>query len=150
MLTLWDLVIEVLGDRKVTSSGASTGRPAAEQAKKIQPKYVDTIYSVFDNIDYVPYGMILPAAKAVLLIMEDNEAVIKMTNKGRSPTLRHVARVFRVDLDGLFERIRSEPNLFIKYINTKYQLADHLTKGSFTAVEWKRLMELSQLGPKDH
>ena len=65
VLALWDLVIEILGDRKVTNSVlASTGRPAAEQAKKIQPKVVDPVYSVFDNIDYIPYGMILPAAKA--------------------------------------------------------------------------------------
>ena len=38
-------------------------------------------------------------------IFEDNEAVIKMTIKGRSPTMRHVSRKHRVALDWLSDRI---------------------------------------------
>ena len=36
---------------------------------------------------------------AILYIFEDNEAVIKMIIKGRSPTMRHVSRTHRVALD---------------------------------------------------
>ena len=36
---------------------------------------------------------------------EDNEAVIKMIIKGRSPTMRHVSRTHRVALEWLFDRI---------------------------------------------
>ena len=36
---------------------------------------------------------------AMLYIFEDNEAVIKMIIKGRSPTMRHVSRTHRVALD---------------------------------------------------
>ena len=35
----------------------------------------------------------------------------------------------------------------MKYINTKIQCADLLTKGSFTAVQWKVLCDLAQIGP---
>ena len=38
-------------------------------------------------------------------MFEDNEAVIKMIIKGRSPTMRHVSRTHRVALDWLFDRI---------------------------------------------
>ena len=60
----------------------------------------------------------------------DNEAVIKMIIKGRSPTMRHVSRTHRVALDGLFDRINLGPEIQIKYVDTKNQLADMLTKGS--------------------
>ena len=40
--------------------------------------------------------------KAQLLIMEDKEAVIKITIKARSPSLRHCLRTHRVDLDFIF------------------------------------------------
>ena len=63
-----------------------------------------------------------------------NEAVIKMIFKGRSPTMRHVSRTHRVALDWLFDRINLDPKIQIKYIDTKNQLADTLTKGSCTGI----------------
>jgi hypothetical protein len=82
--------------------------------------------------------------------MEDNDAVIKMCIKGRSPNMRHVARTHRVDLDWLFERIREDPGINIQYINTKQQIADIFTKGQFTTEQWKKLCQLAQLGPRRH
>ena len=73
---------------------------------------------------------------------EDNEAVMKMTVKGRSPTMRHVSRTHRVALDWLFDRINLEPKIQIKHVDTKNQLADMLTKESFTRDEWNRLLRL--------
>ena len=73
--------------------------------------------------------------------------MIKMIYKGRSPAMRHVLRTFRVDLDWLFERVRVDPGIFMKYVNTKKQLADMLTKGSFTAAQWGELCSLFSLGP---
>ena len=64
---------------------------------------------------------------AFLEVFEDNEAVIKMIIKGRSPTMRHVSRTHRVALDWLFDRINLDPKIQIKYIDTKNQLADSLT-----------------------
>ena len=73
-------------------------------------------------------------------MFEDNEAVIKMIIKGRSPTMRHVSRTHRVALDWLFDRINLDPKIQIKYIDTKKQLADVLTKGNFTRDEWNHLL----------
>ena len=70
--------------------------------------------------------------EALLCVFEDNEAVIKMIMKGRSPTMRHVSRTHRFALDWLFDRINLDPKIQIKYIDTKNQLADILTKGNFT------------------
>ena len=80
--------------------------------------------------------------EALLYVFEDNEAVIKMIIKGRSPTMRHVSRTHRVALDWLFDRINLDSNIQIKYIDTKNQLADILTKGNFTRDEWNHLLSL--------
>ena len=68
--------------------------------------------------------------------------MIKMIMKGRSPTMRHVSRTHRVALDWLFDRINLDPKIQIKYIDTKNQLADILTKGNFTRDEWNHLLTL--------
>ena len=50
--------------------------------------------------------------------------------------MRHVSRTHRVALDWLFDKINLEPKIQIKYIDTKNQLADRLTKGNLTRDEW--------------
>ena len=74
------------------------------------------------------------------MCFEDNEAVIKMIMKGRSLTTRHVSRTHRVALDWFFDRNNLDPKIQIKYIDTKIQLADILTKGNFTRDEWNHLL----------
>ena len=54
--------------------------------------------------------------------------------------MRHVSRTHRVALDWLFDRINLDPKFQIKYIDTKNQLADMLTKGNFTRDEWNHLL----------
>ena len=56
--------------------------------------------------------------------------------------MRHVSRTHRVALDWLFDRINLDSNIQIKYIDTKNQLADILTKGNFTRDEWNYLLSL--------
>ena len=68
--------------------------------------------------------------------------MIKMIIKGRSHIMRHVSRTHRVALDWLFDRINLDPKIQIKYIDTKNQLADILTKGNFTRDEWNHLLSL--------
>ena len=80
--------------------------------------------------------------EALLYVFEDNEAVIKMIIKGRSPTMKHVSRTHRVALDWLFDRINLDSKIQIKYIDTKNQLADILTEGNFTRDEWNHLLTL--------
>ena len=62
--------------------------------------------------------------KAQLYSFEDNEALIRMIIEGRSTMMRHVSRT----------------KIQIKYVDTKNQLADLLTKGSFTRDEWCNLL----------
>ena len=50
--------------------------------------------------------------------------------------------LIRVALDWLFDRIHLDPKIQIKYIDTKNQLADILTKGNFTRDEWNHLLTL--------
>ena len=90
----------------------------------------------------VPSNVQSARQEALLYVFDDNEAVIKMIMKGRSPTMRHVSRTHRVALDCLFDRINLEPKIQIKYIDTKNQLADILTKGNFTRDEWNHLLTL--------
>ena len=54
--------------------------------------------------------------------------------------MRHVPRTHRVALEWLFDRLNLEPKIQIKYIDTKNQLADILTKGNFTRDEWNHLL----------
>ena len=54
--------------------------------------------------------------------------------------MRHVSRTHRVAFDWLFDRISLDPKIQIKYIDTKNQLADILTKGNFTRGEWNHLL----------
>ena len=65
-----------------------------------------------------------------------------MIVKGRSPTMRHVSRTHRVALDWLFDRINVEATIQVKYVETKNQLADILTKGCFSCDEWNHLLGL--------
>ena len=60
---------------------------------------------VMKNIDSVPSNVQSSRQEALLYVFEDNEAVIKMIIKGRSPTMRHVSRTPRVALDWLVDRI---------------------------------------------
>ena len=77
-----------------------------------------------------------------MYIFEDNEAVIKIIIKGRSPTMRHVSRTHRVAHDRLYGRINLDPKIHIIYVDTKIQLADMLTTSSFTRDEWDHLLRL--------
>ena len=77
-----------------------------------------------------------------LYIFEDNEAVIKMIIKGRSPMMRHISRTHRVALDWFFDRINLDHKIQIKYFDTKNQLAD--TCGSKVEVSVFDFKELEQ------
>ena len=141
-LTLWEIVLEVMNpetakaDRNVEPTRKANGKRSkfGGNAKQTDIKHAETEFELpadFKTLlecDYVPPS--LPPLKGIgkLIICEDNDAVIKMCIKGRSPNMRHVPRTHRVDLDWLFERILKDPSISIKYVNTKQQLADILTR----------------------
>ena len=94
------------------------------------------------NIDHVPSSGTHSGSNAMLYVFRENEAVIKMITKGRSPTMRHVSRTHRVALDWLFDRINLDSKIQIRYIDTKHQLTDILTKGNFTRDLWNTLLHV--------
>ena len=66
---------------------------------------------VLNNIDCVPSNVQFSNQEALLYVFEDNEAVIKMIIKGRSPTMRYVSRTHGVALDWVFDRINLDPKI---------------------------------------
>ena len=62
-----------------------------------------------------------------MVVFEDNEAVIKIVLKRRSMALRHVLRTYRIAMDWCFE-VCAQPDVHLKYINTRLQVADLMTK----------------------
>jgi len=145
-IQLWGLIQEVFG---TNDSGEARGDPVAAQPKvrtANDMKGLPDEFKVLMEVDYVPTNMPELNTSARLIILEDNDAVIKMCIKARSPNMRHVTRTHRVDLDWLFERILTDPAISIRYVNTKEQLADIFTKGSFTEQTWQVLCRLLQIG----
>ena len=80
------------------------------------------------NVDQVPSNAHLCEKESQLYIFEDNEAVIKMIIKGRSPSMRHVSRTHRVALDWLltekiwthrFRKSMSTPNTKLQTFTQK-------------------------------
>ena len=136
-LELWDLIVSVFGNISRVSDNPGKPENDAHKRQKSHSKI-----DVMKDIDLVPSNVQSANHEALLYVFEDNEAVIKMIMKGRSPTMRHVSRTHRVALDWLFDRINLDPKIQIKYIDTKNQLADILTKGSFTRDEWNHLLTL--------
>ena len=140
-LELWDLIVSVLGN--VSRVSDRSGQPDSDVHKRHKSqRKID----VMEDIDSVPSNVQSARQEALLFVFEDNEAVIKMIIKGRSPTMRHVSRTHRVALDWLFDRINLDSKIHIKYIDTKNQLADILTKGNFTRDEWNHLLSLFNIG----
>ena len=117
-LELWDLIVSVFGS--VSQISDRTRRPVdVKRNQKSQGKI-----NVMENIDSVPSNVQSSRQEALLYVFQDNEAVIKMIIKGRSPTMRHVSRTHRVALDWMFDRTNLDPKIQIKCIDTKNQLAD--------------------------
>ena len=140
-LSLWSLVIDVFEPK------ASPKKPKLELSVPERLHLQRQVHDMFGSVDFVPPSLPICYGRANLYILEDNDAVIKMIVKGRSPNLRHVGRTHRVDLDWLFDRISKDPNCFVKLVGTKEQLGDILTKGSFTADAWQALLKLSLMMP---
>ena len=149
-LDLWDLIVAVLGN--TNQSHKEQGELLMNKREVRSPphtihkrKQSQRVINDLDNVDFIPSNVNSSHLEALLYVFEDNEAVIKMIIKGRSPTMRHVSRTHRVALDCLFDRINVDSKIQIKYIDTKNQLADILTKGNFTHDEWNHLLCLCNM-----
>ena len=126
-LDLWDVVREELSSTNSTKTQpipASGNRcetgTSSRNTPKSKPKGNRDVDQL-SHVDYVTTNTHSFQGESQLYIFEDNEAVIKMIIKGRSPTMRHVSRTHRVA------------------IRTNLQT---LTKGSCTRDEWNHLLRL--------
>ena len=122
-LELWDLIVSVFGN--ISHISDRTGKPVNGKSKSHNK--IDAM----QDIDSVPSNVQSARQEALLYVFEDNEAVIKMIMKGRSPTMRHVFRTHRVALDWLFDRINLDSKIQIKYIDTKNPTRRHLDEREF-------------------
>ena len=111
-LKQWDLIVSVLGNVSRVSDGSGQPDNDVHRRHKSQKKI-----DVMENIDSVPSNVQLARQEALLYVFEDNEAVIEMIIKGRSPTIRHVSRTHRVALDWLFDRINLDSKIQINQIH---------------------------------
>ena len=143
-LDLCDLIVAVLHGNTYQSSqerrNPCTNLVRAALHKLQMRKKSYGMIDDLDDVDFISSNVHSSRQEALLYIFEDNEAVIKMIIKGRSPTKRHVSRTHRVALDRLFDRINLDPRIQIKYLDTKNQLADILTNRNFTRDEWNHLL----------
>ena len=103
-LELWDLIVSVLGNISRVSDRSGKLESDDHKHHKSHNKI-----NVMKDFDAVPLNVQSARQEALLYVFEDNEAVIKMIFKGRSPSMRHVSRTHRVALDWLFDRIDLDP-----------------------------------------
>ena len=133
-LDLWDLIVAVLGN--TNQNRIEQGDLLKNKREVCSPphtihkrKQSQRVINDLDNVDFIPSNVQSSHQEALLYVFEDNEAVIKMIIKGRSPTMRHVSRTHRVALDWFFDRINLDPKIQIKYIDTKKPTRRHTDQG---------------------
>ena len=94
-LDLWDLIVTVLHGNTNQSKQVQGDLSTSLTRKKI-PGKIDYL----NNVDFVSSNAISSREEALLYVFEDNEAVIKIIIKGRTPTMRHVSRTTELLLIG--------------------------------------------------
>ena len=113
-LDLWDLIVAVLGN---TNQNHAEQDDLLKNKREVRSpphtiykrKQSQRVINDLDDVDSIPSNVQSSHQEALWCVFEDNEAVIKMIIKGRSPTTRHVSRTHRVALDWLFDRINLDP-----------------------------------------
>ena len=115
------------------------------ETRQVTPKACElNPYSeLFDPAKHFAYTR-RPQQNTRLIIAEDNEAVIKLVKKARSMALHHLPRTHRIDLNWLFE-VCAHPRVMMKYVNTKQQCADLMTKALNNPQAWQHLLGLVQI-----
>ena len=81
-LDLWDLIVSVLGNVSRVSNRSGQLDNDVNKHNKSQKRI-----NVMENIDSVPSNVQFSHQKALFFVFEDNEAVIKMIIKEKSPTM---------------------------------------------------------------
>merc|ERR1711938_512425 len=104
MLILWELAIDVF---------AKDAPPRSNMGYLPQPR---TLEDMLSQVDYVPPTVPLPSGRAKLIILEDNDAVIKMCLKQRTPAMRHVTRTHQLDLVFVVEQVSRHDHIKMRLL----------------------------------
>ena len=82
-MILCDLIVLVLGN--TTQNHDRTVKPVVCRNKNHVQEHSRGMFNALNNADLVPSNVQFSHQEALLYVFEDNEAVIKMIIKGRSP-----------------------------------------------------------------
>ena len=132
-LDLWDVVMEVLhssNNQKFKTLGAAGNCLRNVNTKLTGNQNVDQV----SDLDHVASNACSSQCDAELYIFGDSEAVIEMIIEGGVQNLK--CRAFF----GCLTESTWTQKTHIKCVDTQNQLADFLTKGSFTRDEWNHLL----------
>ena len=129
-LGLWDLVIEVfhsspnqINKSKGQESQGNLSRNTTLHMKNQNPtKHVNVD---LNNVDHVSSSVRSSRFGALRNVFEDNEALIKMIIKGRSPHNETCVKNPQ-SCSGLFDWINLDPKIQIRYIDTKTSTRRHV------------------------
>ncbi|CAE7220803.1 pbuG [Symbiodinium sp. CCMP2456] len=80
------------------------------------------------------------------VVLEDNQATIRILESGKSPASRHADKTQRINLGWIAEQFRRR-HYKMAYINTNLQTADIVTKPFTNSDKWSRALELMRIGP---
>ena len=134
-LDLWDLIVSVLENMTQTTERERSDLLSLTEVKDLKGRSTRwIILIVFTQTSSVRIK------KLCCMCLRTTKQWSRWSLKEGVPQMRHVSRTHRVALDWLFDRINLDPQIQIKYIDTKNQLADMLTKGNCTRDEWNHLM----------
>ena len=75
------------------------------------------------------------------VILEDNQATIRILESGKSPAFRHADKTQRLNLGWISEQFKRK-HYVLAYINTQLQAADVLTKPFTSAEKWNKALHL--------
>ena len=88
------------------------------------------------------YGLIMAAPHSVQpVVLEDNQATIRILESGKSPAFRHADKTQRINLGWISEQFRRK-HYALAYVSTSLQAADILTKPFTSADKWHKALNL--------
>ena len=88
------------------------------------------------------YGLIMAAPHSVQpVVLEDNQATIRILESGKSPAFRHADKTQRINLGWISEQFRRK-HYALAYVSTTLQAADILTKPFTSADKWNKALNL--------
>ena len=88
------------------------------------------------------YGLIVAAPHSMQpVVLEDNQATIRILESGKSPAFRHADTTQRINLGWISEQFRRK-HYVLAYVNTSLQAADILTKPFTSNEKWTKALKL--------